>query len=77
MVFDCDVRALDVASFAYALPKGGLEVRAPFGRAVVQKANHRHGGLLRARRQRPRRRAAKCRDELAPPHVCPVRTRLV
>src|SRR5262245_18704997 len=25
-------------------------------------------GLLRARRQRPRRRAAKQRDELAPPH---------
>ena len=28
-------------------------------------------GLLRARRERPRRRAAEQRDELAPPHVLP------
>jgi|SRR5215475_1182080 len=38
-------------------------------RAVVEKPNHRHRWLLRARRERPRRsRAAEKRDEVAPFH---------
>jgi hypothetical protein len=36
----------------------------------MQKSDHRHRRLLRARRERPRRRrAAKQRDELASSHV--------
>jgi hypothetical protein len=34
----------------------------------VDEANHWHRWLLRARHRWPRRRAAKCRDELAPLH---------
>src|SRR5262245_13883079 len=34
----------------------------------MEKSDHRHALLLRARRERPRRRAAEQRDELAPLH---------
>src|SRR5262245_39083340 len=35
----------------------------------MEKADHRNGRLLRARRERPRRcRAAEQRDDVAPPH---------
>ena len=37
-------------------------------RPAAQEADHRHRRLLRARRQRPRRRAAEQGDELAPLH---------
>src|SRR5437879_9889209 len=37
--------------------------------AHIDPANYRHRGLLRARHQWPRRRAAESRDERAPPHV--------
>ena len=41
--------------------------RVPVGRCAVEKPDHRHRRLLRARRERPRRRrAAEQRDELAP-----------
>jgi len=35
-------------------------------RSAVEKADHRQNGLLRAHRERPSRRAAEQRDELAP-----------
>src|SRR5262249_44547480 len=38
-------------------------------RAGGKQSNHRHRGLLRARRDRPRGRAAEQRDKLAPLHV--------
>ena len=42
--------------------------RRVLGRPAVDEADHRHRRLLRARRERPRRRrAAEQRDELAPP----------
>ena len=39
-----------------------------FGRTGTHKSNNRHRGLLRPRRHRPRRRAAKPRYELPSPH---------
>jgi hypothetical protein len=38
----------------------------------VQKAHHWHSLLLRSRSERPRRRAAEQRDELAPFHASAV-----
>src|SRR5262245_39405199 len=35
---------------------------------AIEESNHRHRGLLRPRREGPRRRAAEERDELAPFH---------
>jgi hypothetical protein len=50
--------------------KRSHKVRAFSRRAAVEKSDHRHRRLLRARRERPcRRRAAQQRDELAPSHV--------
>src|SRR4029077_1508465 len=37
-------------------------------RETTEESNHRHRGLLRPRRERPRSRPAEQRDELAPPH---------
>src|SRR5262245_51994202 len=67
--FDCDVLAFDVAGFLQPLPESGhkmCERRAR--RDGAEEPDHRHRRLLRARRERPRRRAAKERDELAPFH---------
>src|SRR5262245_23355455 len=63
-ILDGKVLPLDIAKIAQALPKV-----IPVGR-VVYDAYSRHTAdwLLRARRQRPRRRTADQRDELAPPH---------
>ena len=41
-------------------------------RTAAEEPNHRHRLLLRARRQRPSRRATQKRDELAAPHVLPL-----
>jgi hypothetical protein len=35
----------------------------------VQESDHRHRGLLRTRRERPRRRAAEQDDEIAPSYT--------
>ena len=52
--------------------------RITLGRSDVDKPDHRHRRLLRARRKRPRRRrATEKRDELAPLHVFPLGTRRV
>jgi hypothetical protein len=59
MVFDRDVLALDVASFANALLKCGPEVLVLFGRAEIHETDHRHRRLLRARSERPRHRTAE------------------
>jgi hypothetical protein len=40
--------------------------QVPVGRLAIEESDHRHCGLLRSRRERPRRRAAEQRDELAP-----------
>src|SRR5262249_22644276 len=73
--FDCDVPALRVAGLAKALSKSRKQAGVWFCRAGMQETDHRHlAGLLRSRREWPRRRAAEQRDERAPFHcsVSPV-----
>jgi len=48
------------------LRKGRYGVGALSGRAGVEEADHRHRRLLRTHYERPRRRAAEQRDDLAP-----------
>ena len=45
------------------------QVRGRLRKGRVQEPNHRHRRLLRPRRQRPRCRAPKPRDELPPSHL--------
>ena len=66
MVLDRHVLALDVAGFVEALAERSGIARGGLGRPGVDEADDRHRRLLRARRERPRRRAAEQRDELAP-----------
>jgi hypothetical protein len=49
----------------------GCVARISLLRARMQESDHRHYCVLRARRERLRRRAGKQRDELAPPHLPP------
>src|SRR5262249_12406387 len=64
-ILDHDILALDVAGFTNPLPEGG-QITCTIGkRRTAEESNHRHRWLLRARRERPRRRAAEQRDELA------------
>ena len=53
-VFDRDVLALDMAGFFEALAKCAQAVGERVGRCAVEKPDHRHRRLLRARRKRPR-----------------------
>src|SRR5215471_15329518 len=69
MVLNCHVLAFDWAGFVEAFAEGGDIARVGIGRPVSDKPDHRHRGLLRACRKRPRRRrAADERDELAAFH---------
>jgi hypothetical protein len=68
-VFDHQIPALDVACFAQPPVEGSDPLREwPRGHGA-QEADHRHRRLLRPRRQRPRSRASKKSDELAPPNA--------
>src|SRR5262245_29423090 len=62
-----NVIAFDIACLLQALTKCAQTLRERCSSA--KKPNHRHRRLLRPRRERPRRRAAEQRDELAPSHV--------
>ena len=64
-VFDHDVATIDETCFAQALSKSRNQMDARLERAIVKEPNHWNRRLLRARRKRPRRRAAEQRDELA------------
>src|SRR5262245_25947984 len=67
-VFDRDVLALHEARLVQPLAKSAQTVPQLLGRSLVEEPDHRHRELLRPSRNRPRRRrAAKQRDELAPP----------
>jgi hypothetical protein len=67
-IFDADVAVLDIASFVQSLAERGNLVAQHSRRPAAEKPDHRHRRLLRARRERPRRRrATEQRDELAPP----------
>src|SRR6516165_1702207 len=68
MIFDLDVLAVDEPRLVQALMKSRDQVSKFARRSAVEKAYHRHRRLLRARRERPRRRAAEKRDEIAPPN---------
>src|SRR4051812_7181240 len=57
-----------MAGFSKPLAEAGNESCVCFGRARVQQPDHRHRWLLRVRRERPCRRTAEQRDDLAPPH---------
>ena len=71
MVLDEHVLALDVAAFAEAFNERGCMARGAIERPTADKPDHRHRGLLRARRERPRRRraAAKQDYEFAPSYT--------
>ena len=68
VVFHRHVLAFDITGFVEALAERTSNAPRVLGRAAVDEPDHRHRRLLRPRRQRPRRRAAEQRDELAPPH---------
>ena len=68
-ILDGDVLAFDESSVVETLPERIKDVFEPGSRRGPEKSDHRHRRLLRARRERPRRRrTAEQRDELAPFH---------
>src|SRR5262249_35949654 len=70
-VFDRRVAGLDISGFTQAASERGGEVGRIISAERVQEPNRRHGRLLRARRERPRRRrAAEQRYERAALHRC-------
>src|SRR5882757_9615335 len=67
-ILDGEIATFHVADFGQPAMKRGHSV---IGRTVGSDAkitDHRYCRLLRARRERPRHRAAKPRDELPSPH---------
>src|SRR5262249_39698211 len=67
-ILDCYVLALDIAGILQALAKCAQTLGSPVRRRGVEEPNNRHRRLLRARRDRPCRRAGKQRYELAVLH---------
>src|SRR5262245_25367661 len=67
-ILDHNILALDVAGFTKALPECGQIACTIRKRRAAEESDHRHRRLRRARRGRPRHRAAEQRDELAPFH---------
>jgi hypothetical protein len=68
-VFDHHVPALGIAGLGQPTPERGHQMSTFLGRSAAEKPHNRHRGLLRARRKRPRRRAAEERHEIASPHT--------
>src|SRR6516164_9007411 len=58
-MFDRDVLTLDVTDLVQATPERGCQGSERLRRLSIQESNHRHRRLLRARRERPRSRAAE------------------
>jgi hypothetical protein len=57
------------ALFAHIQPRSSnVEVIGSSIISAIEKPDHRYRRLLRARRERPCRRASEQRDEVAPPH---------
>jgi hypothetical protein len=56
---------LDIADFGKTTPEGGHKMRRVLRGCNPDEPYYGHRRLLRLRRQRPRRRAAEQRDELA------------
>ena len=55
-IFDRHVLSLDIAGFVETLPEGRSIAAYRLRAIATEKADHRHRRLLRARRERPRRR---------------------
>src|SRR5262249_62245571 len=68
VILDQDVSALDISRFAQRGTKCCNTAGKGTGCPTMNKSDNRHRRLLRARRERPRRRAAEQRDELAALH---------
>src|SRR6516164_9323059 len=68
MVFDRHVLTLDITCFAEGVAERGHIACHRIGRPEVYEPDDGHRRLLRARRERPRRRAAEPGDERAPFH---------
>src|SRR5262249_202821 len=68
-IFDRHVLALDIAGVLEALAECAHTVRKRIGRCTAEEPDHRHCRLLRARCERPRRRAAEKGNELATLHI--------
>jgi hypothetical protein len=62
------MRAASWMAFEPLLESGDLRAERS-ARSGTKKSDHRHRRLLRARRQRPRRRTAEQRDEFAALHL--------
>src|SRR5262249_59549058 len=67
-IFDRDVLALDIAGIFQTLAKCAQRVLVRAGRSGIEHPDHRHRRLLRPPRERPHRRDAEQRDELATFH---------
>src|SRR5262249_6176973 len=67
-ILDCSILPFDKADFAETLAERSQIQRKGIERTKSQKSDYWHHRLLRPRRKRPRRRAAKQRDELAAFH---------
>src|SRR5262245_46361775 len=67
-VLNPEVLAVDQTRFTQALPKRCHTIGVGLRRAWTEESDHRHRRLLRARRERPRSRAAEKRNELAALH---------
>ena len=67
-IFDRHVPALDMAGFVEALAERAQQVRMYVWRRAVEEPDHRHRRLLRARRERPCRRAAEKANEFTSFH---------
>src|SRR5262249_38733531 len=68
-LLDDDIASFDESFLTQPFAEFRHEMRKRRGDRVAKKPNHRHPPLLRARRERPRRRPApEQRDELAPLH---------
>jgi hypothetical protein len=66
VVLNSDVLSFDVTEFLETFTERGHITRSDFRSPRVKQLDHRRRLLLRARRERPGRRAAKQRDEPAP-----------
>src|SRR6516162_8835511 len=69
-IFNRHVLALDIPGIFQTLAKCAQKIQVWYRRCRVEETDDRHRRLLRARRERPRRCAAKQRDELAALYRC-------
>src|SRR5262249_8743842 len=67
-ILDCYILTFDKPALGQALTECGHKVRGTGSCGASEEPNHRHRRLLRARRERPRDRAAEQRDELPASH---------